>query len=166
MDTPASPSATEVSAPELNSFSISPSYDQGTNKLVYAGIVYEMSQTWESFPNTRLLLTVFRDGQFLEQVPLLTLSQLQSDGKTGALSYIPPAGWEIGEYIFQAELYEAERLVQDTPLQHLIVTSESIATVVRWKTLSIIIGAALVLITIIVALVLYRRRGTLRDYVE
>ncbi len=158
------PPATDiVSGPEIDSFSTAPGFNPATNKLVYARIVYKMNQAWESLGETRLMLSVFRDGQFVEQLPLLTLSQLQADGKTGELDYIPPAGWQIGEYTFRAELYQGENLIQGTSFQHLTVTSES-TTVVIWKALGIVIGAVLALSTIIMILVLHFRRDMLRDY--
>jgi hypothetical protein len=158
------PAATRVSDLELNSFSTAPGYDKTTNTLVYVRIAYQMNQTRESFPDARLMMTVFHDGQFLEQVPLLTLSERQADGQTGELSYVPPAGWETGEYAFRAELFDGDRLVQDTPLRKLTVTPEATTTVVSWKTLGIIIGAALAMGSLIVTLVLYYRRNMLRDY--
>jgi hypothetical protein len=158
------PAAARVSGPVLQSFSISPNYDPATSKLVYTRVVYQMNATRDSLPDTRLMLTVFRDGGFLEQVPLFTLSQLQADGKTGELSYVPSVGWELGQYTFRAELYQGENLIQDTPLQHLTVTPAGTTAVVSWKTLGIIIGAALAVGAIILTLVLYYRRDMLRDY--
>jgi hypothetical protein len=158
------PPAKGAYGPEISHFSAVPGFDPATNKLVYAKVVYKMNQAWESLTETRLLMTVFRDGQFMEQVPLLTLSQLQKDDKTGELDYIPTAGWQIGEYTFRAELYQGENLTQDTSSQHLTVTSESTTAVVSWKTMGIIIGSVLVLGVIILTLVLYFRRDMLRDY--
>jgi hypothetical protein len=158
------PAATKASKLELNSFSTAPSYDKTTNTLVYVRIAYQMNQTWKSFPDASLMLTVFRDSQFLEQVPLLTLSELQADGQTGELSYVPPTGWETGEYAFRAELYDGDSLIQDTPLRGLTITPEATARVVSWKTLGIIIGSVLALGSIILTLVLYYRRDMLRDY--
>jgi VCBS repeat-containing protein len=160
------PAGTEVSRPELTGFSTAPSYDQTTDKLAYAKIVFTLNQSRESFPNARLMLTVFHDDQFLEQIPLLDLGELQEDGKTGAISYVPPTGWETGEYSFRAELYDGDSLVQDTPLRKLTVTPESTAAVVSWKTLGIIIGASLALGLVIVTLVLYFRRDMMRDYLK
>ncbi len=149
---------------EISSFSVAPSYDEAINKLVGARIVYQMNQPSESFPEDRLILKVFFEDQLLETVPLLTLSQLQSDGKTGELSYIPSTGWTTGKYTFQAELYEGESLVQDMPSPPLIVTPELITKAVSWKTLGMVVGVTLILTMAIVAVILYRKRDMLRDY--
>jgi hypothetical protein len=162
------PAVAEAAPPklEISSLSVAPSYDPVTDKLISASIVYRMNQPCASFPDARLTLTVFHDGQFLEQVPLLTSNELQADGQTGKLSYVPPTGWETGEYAFRAELFDGDRLVQDTLLRQLTVTPESATTAVSWKILGIIIGAALALGSLIVTLVLYHRRDMLRGYLK
>jgi hypothetical protein len=148
----------------INSFSVAPSFDPATNKLIYAKIVYKTNQAWDSLDDIKLMMTIFCNGQFMEQVSLLTLSQLQTDGKTGVLDYIPPTGWEIGEYTFRAELYQNEILVEDTSFEHLTVTSESTTAVVAWKTMGIIISCVVVIGVVILTLVLYFKRSILRDY--
>jgi hypothetical protein len=149
---------------EISSFNTAPDYDKTTNTLVDVKIAFDMNQKLEYFPSARLMLTVFHDNRFLEQVPLLTLSKLQADGQTGEFSYVPATEWKTGEYAFRAELYDGESLVQDTPLRKLTVTPGSATMVVSWKTLGIIVGGALALGVIVVALVLYFRRDMLRDY--
>jgi VCBS repeat-containing protein len=161
---PPSPVVAEIPGLKLNSFSFAPSYDETTNKLVSARIVYQMNQPFAYFPEDSLILKVFFEDQLLETVPMLTLSQLQSDGKTGELSYIPSAGWTTGKYTFQAELYEGESLVQDMPSPPLIVTPESITQAVSWKILGMVVGVTLILTMAIMAAILYRRRDMLRDY--
>jgi hypothetical protein len=148
---------------EIDSFSVAPSYDETTSKLVYARIVYQMKQTYNSFPNTRLMLKVFRDGEFLEQVPLFTLSQLQSDGKTGELNYIPTTGWLLGEYSFRVELYEGENLIQNVVSPQLIISPESRTTAVNLGILGGIIGGAIATIVIVIGFVMYRRRYMLKS---
>jgi hypothetical protein len=151
---------------EISSFNIAPSYDTATGKLVSARIVYQMNQPADSFPDVSLTLKVFLDGQPLETIPLLTLSQLQSDGRTGDLGYIPSSGWQAGSYSFQAELNSGESPVQSTEPQQLTVTPEAITRVVSWMTLGMVIGATLAVTAAVVLIVLYRRRFMLRDYID
>jgi VCBS repeat-containing protein len=158
------PPVGNISGPEISSFSVAPGFDPSTNKLVYARVVYKMNQEWESLGNVKLMLTVFNNNQYVEQIPMLTLSQIKLDGKTGELDYTPTPGWQIGEYSFRAELFKNESLIQDTSFEHLIVTSEQTTAVVSWKTLGVIIGGVFVLGTIILIFVLYSRRDMLRDY--
>jgi hypothetical protein len=153
---------TEVSGLELNSFSTTPSYEKNTNTLVSVRIEYQMNQTWTSLTGARLMMTVFHNGEALEQVPLFALSQLKEDGKTGELNYKPAAGWEAGEYVFQAELYDGENLTQKSLLHNLLVTPEATIKVVSWWTLGAVIGIATILIIVLLAMIVYRRRDMLR----
>jgi hypothetical protein len=150
--------------PELESFDVSPYFNRETNKLIYARIVYKLNQTWESTPGTSLVLAVFFNGQDYDRVPLLSPEQLQSDGQTGELDYIPASGWEIGEYDFQAKLYKNDIPAQDYTTQRFTVSAESITTTVSWKTLGILICSILAAGVIIMVTVLYFRRNTLSDY--
>jgi hypothetical protein len=111
-------------------------------------------------------LKVSLNGEFLETVPLLTLSQMQPDGRTGSLGYIPSLGWLAGQYTLQAELNEGESTVQSSPPEQFVVTPEAITKVVSWKTLGIIIGAMLLVIAAVETLVVYRNRRMLRGYVD
>jgi hypothetical protein len=159
---PPPPPVIEVPRLQVETLDVAPIYDEQTNKLINAKIVYQMNQPYASFPGTRLSLKVLFENELLETVPLLTLSQLQSDGKTGELSYIPSAGWLIGNYSFQVELYEGESLVQEIPSPQLTVTPEAITRTVSWWILGATVGAATLAIAIVIALVVYRRRDMLR----
>ncbi len=148
---------------EVTNFSTALNYDEATNKLVYAKIVYQMNLPYNALPDARLILTVLFNNELLEQIPLLTFSQLQPDGKTGQLNYIPSTGWEIGEYSFRVELYNGEIFVQDTPLEKVIVTPESITKNVSWWTLGAVIGVAMILIIAFLAVMIYRKRDILEE---
>jgi hypothetical protein len=121
-----------------------------------------MDQTYDSFPDARLMMTVFCNDSFLEQVPLFTLGQLQEDGKTGELSYVPFRGWEPGQYTFRAELYQGDNLVQDMLSPQGITPEAATRTVSLWL-LGAVIGGAVFVIAIVIACVLYRRRDMLRS---
>ena len=125
-------------------------------KLISTRIDYQISNAEELTPEAELILKVLLDGEPLEEISLLALSQLQPDSNTGSLNYIPTVtGWSAGLYTFQAELYEDEQSV-DSPMQgQFRVTPEAITAVVSWQTLGVIIGATLVLVVIVVVLVLY-----------
>ena len=109
---------------------------------------------------------MFFEGEFLEEALLVSPDQLQSDGKTNSLSYVPSRGWETGLYTFQLEMHNGEKLIQSTEQSQLTVTPESITKVVSWKTMGVVISSTVLLIVITVSLVLYRRRDMLRDNTE
>ena len=118
------------------------------------------------FSEDKLRLKVFQEEVLLEEIPLLKLSQIQPDGKTGEVYYVPSQGWQVGAYSFHAELYgiEGEGLIQVTQLEHINVTPEAITQAVSWKTLGILVGAAFTAILAIVGLIIYRKRDMLRGY--
>jgi len=153
---------TEIPGLELNIFSTTPSYNKNTNTLLSVRIEYQMNQVWTDSPDARLVMTVYHNGQALEQVPLFTLSQLKEDGRSGELRYIPSAGWEAGEYVFQAQLYDGENLIQESLLHNLLVTPEAATKVFSWWTLGAVIGIATVLMIVLLVMIVYRRRDMLR----
>ena len=162
----ATPAVTSGNKPEITSFSVTPSYDSETGKLISASIVYRMKELWSSTPDAQMMLKVFLDGELMEAIPLLSLSQQQTDGETGSLGYIPSEGWRTGIYSFQAELYEDESSIQNTEQQQFTVTPESITQAVSWKTLGMIICATLIVIAAMIVLIVYRRRDMLRGYID
>jgi hypothetical protein len=160
LSSPAPP--TKVSDLELNSFSTTPTYDKNTDALVSVKIEYELNQAWAFLSGARLVMKVSYNGEIIEQVPLLTLEHIKDDGLTGELNYVPTGGWKPGEYLLQAELFDGENLVQQSLLHSLSVIQEAETKVVSWWTLAAVIGIATVLIVVLLAVVVYRRRDMLR----
>ena len=160
------PAIPELPNLELKGFSTTPNYDEITNNLVSVRIEYQMNQSWLFDPDARLMMTVLYNGEPLEQTPLFTLGQLIDDGKTGELNYVPSAGWMAGEYTFQVELYDGENILQDTLSHSLVVTPEAVIKVVSWWPLGAIIGIAIILISVLLAVIVYFRRDMLRNRVK
>ena len=151
---------------EISSFDVTPLYNPDTGKLVSARVVYELNKGYDMISEEQLWLKVFQEELLLEEIPLLKLSQIQPDGKTGEVYYVPSQGWQLGTYSFYAELYvtEGEGLIQVTQLEHINVTPEAITQTVSWKTLGVLVGATFIAILAIVGLIIYRKRDTLRGY--
>jgi hypothetical protein len=147
---------------ELNEFSTTPNYDNITKTLSSVRIKYQLNQSWTTEPDAMLIMTVFYDGELLEQVTLFDVSHFPEDGTIGELNYVPAAGWMTGEYTFQVELYNGEDLVQSTSGHSLVVSPEALTRVVSWWTLGVVIGIASVLIIVLLAVIVYRRRDMLR----
>jgi len=161
--TPTITVTTEPVDPQIDSFGVSPRYDGNNNVLVSTAVSYEVNETCLSSPDNKLLLKVFHDGELLDTVSLLDIEGIDTGSNIGSLTYIPSRGWMNGEYTFQAELYQGEKLLQVTPMQTLQFTVPEIKTV-SWKTLGIIIGAALIVAIVVVGLVLYYRRDMFKGY--
>ena len=127
--------------------------------------MYELNKSYGMVSEEELWLRVFQEEVLLEKIPLLNPSQFHPDGKTGEVYYVPPQGWQVGTYDFQAELYdtESEGLIQATQQEHISVTYAVITHVVGWNTLGVLVGAIFIAILAIVGLILYRRRDALRE---
>jgi hypothetical protein len=167
VEAPAPPGTEEVASAELgiSGFNITPIYDTLTGTLLSARVDYQINGTEAMTPAAELILKVLLEGEPLEEVQLLILSQLQPDRNTGSLSYIPSRGWNDGTYDFQIELREGDRVIQSTlPENFTLIQQPATAAVVSWQTLGVIIGIVVLLAILIVGLVLYRRRDMLRDY--
>ncbi|HEY50301.1 MAG TPA: hypothetical protein G4O20_00640 [Dehalococcoidia bacterium] len=149
---------------EMNIFDVVPLYNPDNGKLVAAKIVYELNKGYDVISEEQLRLNVFREEVLLEVIPLLKLSQIQPDGKTGEVYYVPSQGWQAGTYSFQAEYgTEGEGLIQLTQQEYLNVTPEQTTKIVSWATLLLLIGFGLIAAVVTLAIVLFRRRDMLRS---
>jgi hypothetical protein len=148
---------------ELNGFSTSPDYNENTNTLASIRINYYMNQSPASEPDNSLIMIVLYNGELLEQVSLFNAGQLAEDGKTGEFTYVPSAGWEAGEYIFQLELYDGGNILKDTLSHSLFVTPEMVTQSFSLWQLGAIIGITIILIIIVLAIILYCKRDMLRN---
>jgi hypothetical protein len=102
----------------------------------------------------------------LEEKSLVTLSELEGNEISGYIEYEPSDGWNIGTYIFEAELKEPNGVVHSIQFEKFTLIEESITKAVSWGSLGIIIGGTLIVLCAVLAIVLYRRREMLRGYVE
>lgn len=144
--------------PEISVFGVTPNYHGETHKLAFASVIYEVNNLYEAMADAELTLKVSLDSEPLEEVSLLSLSQLELGEITGSRDYIPPRGWKSGTYTFQAELYVGGKLYATTTEEEMEVS----APVVNWVTLGKIIGSALILIAVTVSAILLRRRRLLQ----
>ena len=140
-------------------FGIVRNYYTETGELAFAHIVYQVSNLYEPMTDVELILKVSLDGEALEEVSLLSLSQLTLGDISGSRDYIPPGGWEGGTYTFQAELY-VEGKLYTTSLEEELDTglAPPAALAVSWAVLAMIIGGVVVIIGVVVAVILRRRR--------
>ena len=150
--------ATEAPTTEINVFSVTPSYNSETGKLIFAKVICEINNLSEPATDVGLILKVSLDGEPIEEVPLIIPSQLQPGEITVSRDYIPPMEWENGTYTFQAELYVGGKSYTTTTEEKLEVTISSDAPAVSWATLGQIIGGTLIAIVATVAIILLRRR--------
>ena len=144
-------------------FGIVPNYYTENGKLAFTKVVYQVRNLYQPMAQVELILKVSHNGETLEEVPMLSLSQLTLGDISGSRDYIPPQGWQSGTYTFQAELHVGGKLYSTTLEEKLEVT---IPPVVSLAVLSGIIGAALIVIAAVVSLILVRRRRALKSSVH
>jgi hypothetical protein len=151
---------TGAPATEAILFNATPTYNSETGQFARARITYEVESPAEPMTDVGLILKVGLDGEPIEELPLFAANQLEM-GRSGSLDYIPPQGWQSGTYTFQAMLYADGELYASTAAAELEVSADTAVTVVRWATLSAIIGITLVVIAVTVVMILRRRRDML-----
>ena len=151
--------------PEIDRFDITPTYDTQTGKITSTRIDYSIENAEELGPNAALVLKVFHNGEVWEEEPLIELNQVEGDN-SGSITYAPQEGWDAGTYIFQAELMEENGVVHSIQFEKFTLIEESITRAVSWGSLGIIIGGTLIVLSAVLAIVIYRRRQMLRGYVE
>ena len=150
-----------VLAPEIGVFNVTPSYDMETQKLTFARVIYRVD-IYQPMADVELVLKVSLDGEPVEEVSLLSSSELGVGEANGSADYLPPQGWRSGTYTFQGELYAGGEFYTSTTEQELEVAVESATTVVSWAILAQIIGVTLIAIVVTTFVVLRRKRYMLR----
>lgn len=135
-------------------------YYTETGELAFAKVVYQVSNLYQPMADVELVLKVSLDGEALEEVPLLSLSELSLGDIGGSWEYTPPQGWEGGTYTFQAELYVGGKLYTTSLEEQLEVELPSAGVTAPFNLLLIVSIAASVLVIgmAILLVVLLRRR--------
>ena len=143
---------------QISVFDVAAGYIMDSERLGFATIVYQVDNLYKPTADAELVLKVILDGELLEEVSLLSTSQLATGETMGGLGYMPVQGWESGTYTFQADLYVDGELYTSTTEQDLEVTPESAVAVFGWAALGAIISAALLLAAVTIPLLIRRRR--------
>ncbi len=139
-------------------------YYTESGELAFVKVVYQISNLYQPMADVEIILKVSLDGAALEEIPLLSLSELSLGETSGSWNYTPPQGWEKGgTYTLQAELYVGGKLYTTSLEEELEVTAPPAALMVRWTVLGGIIGTVLIIIAVIVLVILVRRRRVLRS---
>ena len=102
----------------------------------------------------------------MEEIEPVNLNGQEGNNVSGQISYVPSTNWDIGTYIFEAELKENSGIVHSIQFEKFTLIEESLTRAVSWGSLGIIIGGTLVVLLTVLAIVIYHRREMLRGYVE
>jgi hypothetical protein len=147
----------------ITTFLVGPVFNDETELLQSAQIVYTIENIYEPINNARLMLVVERNGSPVDNIEILFTGYLGTGAFDGRYSYIPTNGWRAGDYSFKLEIYEDDIEKQDTFLHD--ETDTKIFTIDRdivepyldvWD--FVLYGAILILIIVIIFLLIYRKK--------
>ena len=153
-----------VSTAYFSGFTITPSYYTKTGRLASVKIFYHINNVYELMTDVELILKVSLDGEPLEEVPLLSLSQLSLGGTSGNWEYTPPQGWEgSGTYSFNLELLVGGELYTTSLEEELEVVAPTAGTAPFSLPLMVVLGGITGAVLIIFAVMLVRKRRASGD---
>ncbi len=89
----------------LNAFTATPQYAESGGKIASARLTYTIKNIYLPLNDARLVLSVFHRGHQVDQLEMFTLPVLELGSQDHRYSYIPPEGWQSGEYKFRIDLY-------------------------------------------------------------
>ncbi len=139
-------------------FGIVLNYYTETGELAFVKVVYQISNLYQPMADVGLVLKVSLDGEALEEIPLLSLSELSLGDIGGSWEYTPPQGWEAGTYTFQAELYVGGKLYTTSLEEELEVAAPTAVTAPFNLLLIVSIAAGVLIIGMAILLVVVLRR--------
>ena len=134
-------------------------YYTETGKLAFVKVVYQISNLYQPMADAELILKVSLDGEALEEISLLSLSELSMGQTSGSWEYSPPQGWEKGDTCtFQAELYVGGKPYTTSLEEQLEVAAPTAVTEPFNLLLIISIGAGVIIVGMAILLVVLLRR--------
>ena len=95
----------------FNAFDVLPTFRSNAQDIAEVEVFYGVTNLVGAVTDARIVLSVRRDGAPLDEISLLSLSQLGIGQTSGERSYSPDGGWESGEYAFRLELYSGDTLL-------------------------------------------------------
>ena len=150
-------------------------YDE-TGELAFVKVVYQVSNLLQPMADAELILKVRLNSEPLEEVSLLSLSELSMGQTSGSWEYSPRQGWEKGDiYGFRLELLAGGELYTISLEEELevaaltaitaperekeVVAPTSVTTPLNL--LAIFIGGGVFLVAIIILVVIWQKRRSL-----
>lgn len=95
----------------INAFTATPQYAETGGKIASARLTYTINNIYLPLSDARLVLNVFHRGRQVDQLEMFTLPVLELGSQDHRYSYIPPEGWQSGEYKFRIDLYAEENIL-------------------------------------------------------
>jgi hypothetical protein len=151
----------EVKTVYFEGFSIVPNYNDQTNEMIFAQVVYTVNNLYEAFPEAKVVLKVTKNKSPLDETTLATLAPLDT-GRVGlSYNYIPAGGWQKATYTFKLELQIDGKPYTSSKEETLELgtgASSASAGNINWLLIGAIAGGVIIVILIIIILMMRRRR--------
>ncbi len=140
----------------ISVFLVGPQFDEKTDKIKNAKFVYTIKNIYQVENNVKVMVEVLKGNSLIEDLEMMTLSEIPLGETQGTYSYIPPEGWTNSIYRFRLHLNTQEDIsLASSDVKELRVSGLP-ESVDHW--LGILGGSALGLSALSWFILLYKRR--------
>ena len=144
-------------------FSTVPNYYTESKELAFANMEYTIKNIYQHLEDIEVILKANLDGTVIDELSIFSLSTLNT-GNTAASynNYVPPEGWESGNYGFtielhvQGELYNQSREVLLST--DIVLPNQEPGSLNWYAIIVILMGTIMVAAAVFPAIVVHRRR--------
>jgi len=133
----------------ISGFSVVPNYHPDSGKTAFANIVYAIKNTHQPLKNAKVILRVSFNNEPLEQTEIISLPMLALGSTSGSYKYIPPQGWQDGNYTFKLELFSQNEVHAQSSEEELEDTMPTPTTGINWRLIGAVVFGLLVIVLII-----------------
>lgn len=144
----------ETQACVISGFSVVPNYDDDTDKIAFANILYAIENAYQPLKSAKVVLRVSFNNEPLEQPEIISLPTLDLGSTSGSYKYIPSQGWQNGIYTFKLALLSQDEVCAQSTEEVLAGIMSTSATGINWN----LIGAVVVVLLVLVLMIFTRRR--------
>lgn len=105
----------------IKAFTATPQYYEASGDLASARLTYTIDNIYRPLDNVSAVLVVSHRGSLIDELEMFAQPRLDLGSQDHRYTYIPPDGWQNGEYIFKVELYAEEDILYATSRDQFIV---------------------------------------------
>ncbi len=95
----------------IKGFTATPQYYEASGDLANARLTYTIDNIYRPLDQVRAVLIVNHRGSLIDELEMFAQPRLELGSQDHRYTYIPPDGWQSGEYLFKVELYAEEDIL-------------------------------------------------------
>ena len=145
----------EPKALQLSTFTFTPYYLE-TQQLSFVRIDYKLSDAVLPGDKVTIRVKVLLNGKLVDEIPVFISTNPSTYQDGGTLDYTPSAGWQPGVYSFSANLTSGSQTLVPLATKNIQQTIGVSTPIISWTLLAVIIGGALFIGAVIIAIILMR----------